>query len=367
MKRDAELITDALTGGPEAFAPIVRRYQDAVFAVALARLGDFHEAEDVAQGVFVAAFERLGNLKDPSRLGAWLRSVTIHHCIDRLRRRRATRSLEHMDKQPGSSPAPEAELERREFRDQVLAAIARLSKVQRETTTLYYINGYSIGEVARMQEVPVGTVKRRLHDARGRLKEEMLHMVEDVLKSESPKEDFAQRVFEMLWRLSSRDDSQPIPWAELVSELKKIGSRGIQGFVKALQSPYSPTRATAMGLIRTCESADTKEIIVGLLKSALDDPNKKVRRNAVDVILRIDVSAERRRQEFMPLVVERLSDASKRVRRRAAYCLSLHAADVDWRVAARALLEEQDPKTRWFMRWMLRAVLEAQAGQATSS
>jgi len=192
-------------------------------------------------------------------------------------------------------------------------------------------------------------------------------MVEDVLKSESPKEDFAERVAGMLSRYRPRGDALSIPYRELVSELKKIGSRGVGGFVKALESPHSPTRITAAGVIRMCESGDTREVVIELLKSALNDPNKKVRRNAVDAILRIDVSTERRRREFMPLVVKRLADVSKRVRRRASYCLSLHAGDVDWRAAARALLDERDPKTRSSMRWMLRAVLEAQAGEGESS
>lgn len=82
---DRELVARALADGAEAFRPIVARYQHAVFAVALSRLRDFHDAEDVAQQVFIEAFQRLGSLKDPARLGAWLRSMTVNRCIDLLR------------------------------------------------------------------------------------------------------------------------------------------------------------------------------------------------------------------------------------------------------------------------------------------
>ena len=67
MKSDAEPFAGAMGGGPGAFAPILQRYQDAVLGVALARLRDFHAAEDVAREVFVEAFQRLGDLKDPTR------------------------------------------------------------------------------------------------------------------------------------------------------------------------------------------------------------------------------------------------------------------------------------------------------------
>ena len=83
MTRDEELCEAALAGEVAAFGLIVERYQDAVFGIALARVRNFHEAEDIAQQVFVQAFERLEDLKEPSRLGAWLRSGGR---IDRSRR-----------------------------------------------------------------------------------------------------------------------------------------------------------------------------------------------------------------------------------------------------------------------------------------
>ncbi|MEE2992831.1 MAG: sigma factor-like helix-turn-helix DNA-binding protein [Gemmatimonadota bacterium] len=58
----------------------------------------------------------------------------------------------------------------------------QLSKAQRETVTLYYISGYFQQEIAAMQGVPLGTVKYRMHEARRRMKKEMIAMVEDVLR-----------------------------------------------------------------------------------------------------------------------------------------------------------------------------------------
>ena len=66
---DGTLVALALRGGPEAFGPIIERYKGAVFGVALSRLRNFHDAEDLTQTTFVLAFDRPDRLKDPGRLG----------------------------------------------------------------------------------------------------------------------------------------------------------------------------------------------------------------------------------------------------------------------------------------------------------
>lgn len=73
-------------------------------------------------------------------------------------------------------------IEQQDTRDEIFTAIQQLSKAQRETVTLYYIRGYSHQEIAAMQDVPLGTVKYRMHEARRRLKKEMIAMVEDDLR-----------------------------------------------------------------------------------------------------------------------------------------------------------------------------------------
>ena len=64
MENDATLVAEVLNNGPEAFAQIIHRYKSIVFGVAVARVRNFHDAEDIAQTVFIEAFERLDDLKD---------------------------------------------------------------------------------------------------------------------------------------------------------------------------------------------------------------------------------------------------------------------------------------------------------------
>jgi RNA polymerase sigma-70 factor (ECF subfamily) len=356
-RTDEALVADAFSGGFASFGPIIERYQAAVFGVALSRLGCFHEAEDVAQEVFVEAFERLGNLREPARLGAWLRSIAIHRSLDALRRRRPDVSLSEGCLQALDEPSPHEQLERQDLRARVLEAIRRLSRAQRETATLFYIDGYTVNEVARMQEAPVGTVKRRLHDARKRLKREMMDMVADVLKSESPGDDFAGRVFALLNQYQREDRLRWRQWRAIFEELKEIGSGGLEGFVRALESQHARTRWFAAKMLMW-GALPKEERAIRLLKQALGDPNKKVRVFAARALLSSDVPEERKRREFLPAILPLLRDGSRKVRRVVAWYLRPWASDVPLPLATRAHLDEEHHSTKGALAMLLRRVLD---------
>ncbi len=77
---DTRLIEAALNGDPKAFEGLVRKYQSVTYALAVARLQDAAAAEEIAQDVFVCAYQKLGQLRDTSCFGAWLRSITLRQC-----------------------------------------------------------------------------------------------------------------------------------------------------------------------------------------------------------------------------------------------------------------------------------------------
>jgi hypothetical protein len=294
-------------------------------------------------------------LRNASRLGAWLRSIAIHKSLELLRRRRETEQLDEAALEEAGAGEWRAEERRKDLREQVLSSIGSLSDVQRETTLLFYINGYSEGEVAAMQEVPVGTVKRRLHDAREALRKEMTNMVENVLKQGGPGEDFGQRVCALLSRFQSE---RPRGWFEVAAEVRRIGADGLPGFVRALESVHSPTRVYALHML--CWGARlTGEGVVELLKKALSDPNKKVRRSAFSQLLDGDAPEERKRREFLPLIVPLLSDRSGRVRRLVAWDLQPWAADVPVEKVVQAVRKERDPRVREALLRLLDVVMRA--------
>jgi RNA polymerase sigma-70 factor (ECF subfamily) len=354
LKMDDALVAEALAGGPEAFAPIIDRYKDAVFGIALAKVRNFHDAEDIAQTVFVEAFQKLETLREAERLGPWLRTIAINRSINHLNRKPLLVDLDEVGGLRDTGPTPHAEMEQKEVRDRVLDEIGRLSKAQRETTTLYYIDGFSQEQIANLQEVPVGTVKRRLHDARKRLKEEMIEMVEEVLKDSAPTGEFANQVFELLNAYPNR----PNLWKPGISaEIQRIGSAGEEGFARALDTPHWKTRRAAAAYL---DEIPPTETTIGFLKKALSDNNRKVRKYAMSGLMRkLDVPDERRRKEFIPLIIPMLRDPSRQVRTQVIWALRPWAADVPGDVLVEALLEETNPQARRGIEYLARAALKS--------
>lgn len=158
----------------------------------------FHLAEDAAQEAFFEAYCKLSDLRTPSVFAGWFRRIVFKHC-DRLTRGRRipTVPMETAAEIASDDPRPDGIAEEREIRDKVIEVIRSLPENERVVTTLFYIDGYSQKEIAEFLEVPVTTVKSRLHTSRNRLKQRMLNMVDKTLKSSPLPERFADVVAQM--------------------------------------------------------------------------------------------------------------------------------------------------------------------------
>ncbi|MHC4716683.1 MAG: RNA polymerase sigma factor [Planctomycetota bacterium] len=181
------LVDRARRGDLDAYGLIVGRLQDMAFGYAYSLIGDFHLAEDATQEAFIAAYCRLDTLREPAAFAGWLRRIVFTRC-DRLTRSRklATVPWDAAGHDVAAEGAPDEAAEKREMRQAVLRAIRSLPDHERTATTLYYINGYSQNDIARFLEVPVTTVRGRLHSARRRLKGRMMAMVKETLESRRP-------------------------------------------------------------------------------------------------------------------------------------------------------------------------------------
>lgn len=190
-----KLVLDAARSTDEdvrraAFGKLVVRYQNMVYGYAYAVLGDFHMAEDAAQSAFAVAWRRIATLRHPEAFTSWLRRIAFTVCEGMGKARGNWRSLDESPDLETPRAGPEAAVLTRELQQQVQRAIRQLPPAQREATTLFHINGYSQKDIAEFLDVPVSTVKNRLHISRKRLKERMMVMVEQTLKSNALPEDF---------------------------------------------------------------------------------------------------------------------------------------------------------------------------------
>lgn len=169
------LVLAAQAGDREAFGQLVERYERAVYATALRRLGNHSEAQEVAQEVFVKAYEKISQVRQAECFGGWLRSMTVRASINRAVRRKPAQAVpsEVLEANCVDGATPLAAALAHERQRQVRAGLRRLGKLDRRTLVAFYMKGQSLLEMSDNFESPVGTIKRRLHVARKRLAKEL--------------------------------------------------------------------------------------------------------------------------------------------------------------------------------------------------
>jgi len=169
MQSDAELVEVVLGGDRASFAVLVQRYERAVLGAALAVLRDFHAAEDTAQETFVAAYRKLGSLRDGSQFAAWILRIARHRAIEALRKRPKMRS----DSAPLEQLAADGRCQADDGMGELLRAIDRLPERQRRVVLQRYCDGLSVQEIARAAGSPIGTITKDLSRAYARLRQSL--------------------------------------------------------------------------------------------------------------------------------------------------------------------------------------------------
>ncbi len=175
MKELTKLIKQARSGPKtqrhEAFSSLVNRFQTPAYYWAYQQLGDTYLAQDAVQEAFVIAYQNLPQLQHPAAFASWFRQIVYSQCQRLVRNKHLP--ITPIDEAP-EIPAPTADLssqlEALELQENVMQAVQALPESEREVTKMFYLNGYSQKEIAKMLELPLTTVKKRLQYARQRLK-----------------------------------------------------------------------------------------------------------------------------------------------------------------------------------------------------
>jgi len=173
---DGRLIDETLQGQSEAFGQLVRRYQDRLFNSMVRITGCPAEAEDVVQDAFVQAFVKLDRFKRESQFFTWLYRIALNTSISRHRKQKPTVSIDQQQDAFGAVLAANTEevgsaLERDEQMAQLAAALNQLSEEYRKILVLRELEDEPYESIAQILELPVGTVRSRLHRARKQLHE----------------------------------------------------------------------------------------------------------------------------------------------------------------------------------------------------
>jgi RNA polymerase sigma-70 factor (ECF subfamily) len=184
---DAQLIKATLAGQSTAFGELVTRYQDRLYNAVVHVTGSTEDARDVVQDAFVQAFVKLNTFRGGSAFYTWLYRIAMNLAISHCRRRRRpTVSIERSREATGSEPVdqgdgPTAGLEQDDRVTQVQQALASLSDEHRTVLVLREMEECSYESIADMLDLPIGTVRSRLHRARLQLKDELRKVMQEEI------------------------------------------------------------------------------------------------------------------------------------------------------------------------------------------
>lgn len=184
---DEQLLARLRTGDREVFGPLVRRYERELYGYLRRYLGDDDLADDVFQTTFLAVFRKIKQYEPGRAARPWLYTIATNQAIDALRKRnrqadRRSDALTAKDEEgeprplfellPSIGDGPPDHAVRGEERERVRACVSRLPDLLREVILLAYFQGMKYRDIADALEIPLGTVKSRLHAALVKLTEE---------------------------------------------------------------------------------------------------------------------------------------------------------------------------------------------------
>ncbi len=166
---DADLLRAHVDGDPGAFAELVRRHRDRMWAVALRTIGDREEAADALQDALLSAHRGAARFRGDSAVTTWLHRIVVNSCLDRIRRRQSHPTVPLPDGDSGTGPEPAAPAHDHDTALVVRQALAALPIEQRAALVLVDVQGYPVAEAAEILGVAEGTVKSRCARGRARM------------------------------------------------------------------------------------------------------------------------------------------------------------------------------------------------------
>ena len=187
------LINRCMNGDIEAFEELISDYEKRVFNIAFRMIGNYNDAEDISQEIFIKVFKSIKNFKGNSSFYTWLYRIVVNECYDIAKKKKkilafsidtpiVTGEDEIQRDIKDRGKLPEEEYENKELRKEIQKALNMVSNEHRTMIVLRDVQGFSYDEISEMLKCPPGTVKSRINRARKALKELLSDRKELFLK-----------------------------------------------------------------------------------------------------------------------------------------------------------------------------------------
>jgi RNA polymerase sigma-70 factor (ECF subfamily) len=171
---DADCVRRLQQGETDAFETLVRRYQKPIFNLIYRMLGDYDEAAEIAQEAFLSAYRSIGRFRGDANFSTWLYRIAFNHASTRRKSmanwQQRSVSIETIDPVSDRQHDPAEAAERKEIQERVQIALNSLEPDDAKIILMKDLQDLAYEDLARVLEVPVGTVKSRLHRARQALR-----------------------------------------------------------------------------------------------------------------------------------------------------------------------------------------------------
>jgi len=179
-------IKQVLKGDQSAYEDIVNLYQHKLYQVCYRMLASKEEAEDITQEAFVRAYINLHSFDQKRKFSTWIYRIATNLCIDRIRKKKpdyyldaevaGTEGLDMYSQIAADEQLPEETLEQMELQERIQYEISRLPDKYRAVIVLKYIEELSLQEISEILEMPLGTVKTRIHRGREALRKQLANV-----------------------------------------------------------------------------------------------------------------------------------------------------------------------------------------------
>lgn len=172
MEDERQWIEEVLSGNKQAYAQIINKYKNPLYATILRMIGNQQDAADLVQESFIKIYYRLGKFDGKGSFSSWMYRVAINHCMDEFRKKRyKMEQIEIREDDIMDFHHPEVIFLKKEKNRQLEKLIESLPKEERMILLLRYVNELSYNEIGEIMSLSLSTVRNKLHRAKKKLRE----------------------------------------------------------------------------------------------------------------------------------------------------------------------------------------------------